>query len=340
MFKMSKYFLTIALLLGGLFLYSPVLAEEDGVPTPTLYDTSADTSETAVAPTSVTAENTEPVKVPDAWGLFWRGVRERVSLAVTWNPVKKTEKLMTFAEERVKLAEVMAEKAGDNLELQNRATKMLEKSDEFMKRVVERRDQILQKDDERLQKIMERAEKQVLHREEVIGKIEARLDPQRIEKLQELRQEGLESSRRLFNAIGNDNISAETKAHLEEIGQNIDAHLQDVKSFLIEKKDLLQRVQSGDETAKEELIQLRDERVENAKQLRQEKKELLQEKVEVKREVINEIKDVKNELREAVKSGDVEAKEKLQQINQVQLENKEKLLDRVEERREFRNDLQ
>src|SRR3989338_5543746 len=39
----------------------------------------------------------EPTAIPSNFGLWWRGLREQVSLALTFDPVKKTEKSLLFA---------------------------------------------------------------------------------------------------------------------------------------------------------------------------------------------------------------------------------------------------
>jgi len=273
---------------------------------------------TVAPPVSEVVTVTEPVQIPGVWGLFWRNIRERVSLAVTFDPVKKAEKMMTFAEERLKLAEMIAERAGDNQALQERATQMMQKSDEFMQKIEEKKEAMLQKVDERAQKILERAGDHTLRREELIRKIEARLAPEDLEKLQEMRQAGLENSQRLLNAINNENISEEVREHLEEVKQRIEDHLLEVKTFLTEKKELLQKVQSGDESAKTELEQLREEKM----NIKAENRTMLQERAEIKEEVRQEVGNVIKDMSNTTPTNNVEVEEESSQVGQVQKGNK------------------
>lgn len=324
MYKVFKYFLAGVFLVVGLILSSPVLAEEapltisvtseTATPSAVLTDVAVDVTGTVAPSASEVVASTETVKIPGTWGLFWRNIRERISLAVTFDPVKKAEKMMTFAEERLRLAEKMTEKAGDDQALQERATQMMEKADEFMQKIEEKKEAMLQKVDERTQKILERAGEHTLRREELIGKLEARLAPENLEKLQEMRQAGLENSQRLLNAINNENISEEVRNHLEEVKQRIDDHLLEVKTFLTEKKELLQKVQSGDESAKAELEQLREERMDT----KEENRIMLQEKVEVRQEVRQEVGSVGTDASNTVSNDDIENEDDASQAGRVQ----------------------
>ena len=47
----------------------------------------------------------EQTNVPSGLGLWFRDWREKISLTLTFNPVKKAEKQLLFAEERIKIAE-------------------------------------------------------------------------------------------------------------------------------------------------------------------------------------------------------------------------------------------
>jgi hypothetical protein len=70
--------------------------------------------------------------------------------------------------------------------------------------------------------------------------------------------------------------------------------LQEVKTFLEEKKALLEKAQNGDEAAIEELRNMRLERNENRIENREKAKEIMEEKVEVRNEVRNQIREGRN----------------------------------------------
>jgi len=278
MSKISKSIFVGVFVFMSFFMASSVLAQSST-------DESVSTTMATDSASSESVQATTSVRVPGAWGLFWLGLKERISLAVTFDPVKKADKLVTFAQERLDLAQAMAQKAGDDPVLQRRSQQMVEKADEFMKKLEDRKEQILQKADERSQRVLNKAAAQITHREEVINRIEARLSSDDLGNLQKLRQKGLEDNARLLNAINNENISPETKAHLEDVKQRIDTHLEEVKTFLTEKKDLLEKAQNGDEDAREELKNLREQMVSSTKERMEANQELMQEKREVREEV-------------------------------------------------------
>jgi septal ring factor EnvC (AmiA/AmiB activator) len=182
---------------------------------------------------------------------------------------------------------------------------------------------------------MEGAGRQMLRREAVIDNLEARLAPERLEQLQKMRQDGLESGKKLLEAVGSENISPEVFSDLQAVRQKMDERLAETKKFLTEKKELLEKAQGGDDSAKKELQILRQERLKNI----EENKALLKEKTEVRKELGEEIRGVKKNLREQAKDGDEQAREDLKKINEAQKENRQGRVERAEERKELRGNL-
>jgi len=283
---------------------------------PVLAQTETTTSDTPAVVATDTVKNAVDAIGP--WGTFWQGVKEQVTLWTTIDPVAKAEKLNEFAEKRMVMAQALAEKAENNPKLQERAQKMVEKAEKFMQQITDRKDKIAEKQTERAQKVLQKAAEQSLHRQEIINKIEEKLSPENLQKLEAIRLRGLENSQKIIEVIGSENVSEETKAHLEEVKAKIETHLLEVKTFVEEKKVLLEKAQQGDETAIEELKAIHQERVQTREERKEEVKTMMEEKREVRKEVIQEVKENRQELIEKAKIGDVQAKEQLkEQVKEI-----------------------
>ncbi len=259
---MFKKFFVAGLLVVGLAISGSVLAQTDsGLPITT--DTVANQTGTMVA-------DDAPQTVPNAWNLFWKEVRERAVLAFTFDPINKAEKAVLFATERIKLAEALTLNAGGDVKLQDRAEKMVERANVLLQNVLDKKDKILQKADERSQQILEKAGEQIIQKEKIIDNLEERLGVERLEKLQQLRQQGLENGQKLFENVSNSGIPLEVVDNLRVVKEEINSRLENTRMFLTEKKELLQRIQNGDEDAKNELRTWQQERKGNAEALKTE----------------------------------------------------------------------
>ncbi len=255
-----------------------------------------------------------PDETPGNWGLFWRGVRERVSVAVTFDPVKKAEKQLKFAEERMLIAEKMAE--SDNEKIQARAEKMIEKAQGYMEKVEARKDKWLENKDERVQKLLQNVATHQVRREGVLDRIEARIPEDKMEKWQEMREKTLEGSHRLLGAIENENIPEKVKEHLQGIKIRVEEHLQEVKQFNEQKRELKQAVKEGVEDAKIELQQLHEQR-----------QEILQQRK-------NDFEHKKEELKTAAEAGDKQAQRQLKMMGAGQMIKKDIIENKLEKRQE------
>ncbi len=288
---MIKNKILFGLALFACFLFiSPVLAQVETTTTDTPVVTAMETIPAVV--TTTTAE------IISNWKLMWQSIKEQITLLTTLDPVAKAEKLTEFAERRMEMAQSFADKAGDKPELQQRAHQMMEKAEKFIQQITDRKDKIAEKQTERAQKVLQKAAEQSEKRQEVINHLEEKLSPESMQRLEEMRLRGLENSQRLINAIGNENISTTTKAHLEEVKSKIETHLQEVKIFLEEKKSLLEKAQAGDATAIEELKNARQEREQVREERKNEIKSLIEEKKEVKSEIRQEVKEIREVNRE------------------------------------------
>ena len=96
--------------------------------------TSTTTTEVVIDDTLIGVTVDEITKMPTTWGLWWTSVKEKVSEVVTLDPVRKAEKQLQFAEQRMKYAEYIAENTTDPKK-QAWAEKMVEKANKFMEKV-------------------------------------------------------------------------------------------------------------------------------------------------------------------------------------------------------------
>ena len=220
-----KNLLTLsALLLVFSFLFTAniALAQDD--------TTDAVTGDDVVSEELEGLEIDEVEDVPSNFGLWWRGVREGISLLLTFDPVAKAEKQLKFAEERLAIAQKMAEESEGEKE-QERAQRMIEKANQYMEGVEERRERWTENINERTEKLIKNLATHQLRKERVISEIEDVISDDVIEEINDLKEETLIGSKRLINAIENENISETTKALLENVKERIESHISDLSEF-------------------------------------------------------------------------------------------------------------
>lgn len=240
-------------------------------------------------------------KVPSNFGLWWRGVRETLSLALTWDELSKAQKALKFAEERMRIAQLIAQQQPDDAKAQEKAQKMIEKAQKFIDKVEAKKD--------KWNKAGSKEEVEILvgdiatyqsNADVILDEIEKDLSQGDMTAIGDLREKGAGVGSRLLNAIANENISAETKAHLEEVKARIEAHAAEVKAYDTEKKALQAKLQLGDVSAKADLEALKEAR---------------QTQIQLRTEGVGEIK---TKLEEKANAGDEAAKRKLDIINKIQ----------------------
>jgi len=201
----------------------------------------------------------EPTEIPSAFGMWWRGIREKISVALTFDPVKKAEKLLVFSEERQKLAEFIANIATDE-KLRAKATDMMEKAQEQIAKVEALKDKIAADTSERATRLKQNLAKHELNREEMMTRLEEKL-PQAQGKLDELRQNGSAMGESLLNALNNDKLPAVAKEQLNAVKTRVQQTAATVRDFIKQKQDLLEQAKDGENAnIQEELKQLRDDR--------------------------------------------------------------------------------
>ncbi|MFH1413121.1 MAG: DUF5667 domain-containing protein [bacterium] len=244
-------------------------------------------------------EVAEVEKMPTAFGLFWRNVRERISIAATLDPVKKAEKRLRYAEERIKIADYIAENSNDP-KLQERAVKVAERADKFMEKVEAVQQELLDNPDKRKLILLKNIARHKVNRERALDKLESKVPAEKLEQMNIIRQRHKVRDENFMQRIEeNENIPEEIKEKILEKREIIRERQEERSTIREENKELLQKAESGDEDAQKELGgKIRD-------------------KLEAKEmENIKKAQE-RNILIEKVKSGDSNAVQKLKSVNNI-----------------------
>ena len=253
-----------------------------------------------------------PEEVPSGFGLFWRGVRERVSIAFTADPVKKAEKQLKFAEERMAIAEKMSEVI-DNPQIQERAQAMVERAQDLIAKAEEKKDNWMGQTGERAEKLLKNMATHQVRVQKALDRIESNIPEEGQEKWDEMREKVEEKGQNFVNALQKGNVPEQVREHLESVKQRIEDHMEVVKEYRDERKELLEAVKSGDENAKEDLQNLNEERKQEMEQNRE------------------GYKEKKDEVREAAMEGSVQAQRQLKVMNGTEQAVQQRVENRLEQ---------
>jgi len=327
---MSKYiFLLTVLIAFSLLSIAPVaVAEdngdvlvtdiEDNITTDQVLAESADLADEPEVLEGVQVE--EPKSIPSGFGFWWLNLREKVSLGLTFNSVKKAEKQLRFAEERMKLAEYMIQNSTDE-KVQEKAQQMIERAEEYIKKIEEKKSDLVFNSDQKAKTLLDNVAKHYLNKERVLEMIEDKIPPEKLEQFQQLRQTIGEKRETFLEYLENSpNAPQEVKDKVLEISQKIEDIKEEREAFREEQKDLLEQIKAGNQEAKEAFQQMREERKQAMEQNRQQFKE-------ERAEIVNRINE-----------GDDTAVEELKQLNQEQKQNIQQIIQDVKEKaREIKN---
>ena len=287
------------------------------------------------------ASSVEEDEVPSPFSLFVRGIRERVSVLTTFDPVKKAEKQLQFALERQQLAEHLLAQATTEAQ-KERAEQLLDRSQAWIERIEEKTDKLQEKKDERVDRLMKHVSNFYLRREEKLQELEATVSPEQLERLNEKRALFHDKHARLLQAISNESLSPEVQTHLMQVKTRIEEHHQAVQAF---QEQLREAKASGTEEAVREVREAwkakREEARENTRTLLEEKREALEAKAaegdeqaaKALERVDNALqrRDVRHEGREIIRD---DRKETREEVKNIREQKKEEVRDLREERRE------
>lgn len=246
--KFRKIIHVSFLLVLSLFLVTSVHAQDVGTASVDSESVQADTSQDNVDQNS---------SLPSNFGLFWRNLRERVNLVFTLDPVKKAEKQLRFAEERMVIAEQIIENSDDTAR-QERAQRMIERAQELVTQIGEKKDVLLERRNDRTEQLLENVATHEIRKEEILDKIEAQIPEETREQWDQIRVNATSESRRLMNAINNEQISQPVREHLQNVQSRIEERAEVLNQYMKEKKELFNAVGNEDRTQKA-LEQLRED---------------------------------------------------------------------------------
>lgn len=221
---------------------------------------------TLIAPIFVSAQEltpldgvkTEEIKsIPSSFGLWWRGIKEWTSTTLTFDPVKKAEKQLQFAQERTNLANYIVENSTDS-RVQGKAMEMLTKAEEFIQKISEKKDKLTEKAGEKTSKLLENIAKQQLNKERVLEKIEDKLPPEALQSFQEFRTKLEEKSTNLLNTLqSSQNVPQEVKDKVIEVISQVQSTKTNREEIRVQQKDILEAIENGVEGAKAEFETMR-----------------------------------------------------------------------------------
>ena len=286
----------------------------------------------------------EVKKIPSGFGFWWRNVREWVSTSLTFDLVKKAEKQLKFAEERMKLADYIIQNSTDP-KVQEKAQKMLEKANQHIQKIEERKDNLIKKADEKSQKLLENIAKHHLNKERILEKIEDKLSPEKLEEFLRLRRIAEEKRQNFLNDLKNDpNVNQEIKDKVTNVLSRVENIHKIREEFRMQHKDILEKVKAGSEEAKKEFEELRRESEKNQEQineqLKERKVEIINRVKEGNKDAIGELKELNQErqkesmeIRERMKQKTGDVKDEIQQKKQDERQqmqyNKEQLREQI-----------
>jgi len=271
-------------------------------------------------------EIAEPTKVPGTFGLWWRGIKENLSLAVTFDPIKKAEKQLRFAEERVKLANFIAEKSEDP-EAQAKAVKIIERANQFMEKIQARSGDLLEKVNERTEKLLANVARHELNKEKVLNKLEDRVPLEGLPELQRVKASIREKTEVFLEKImENENIPEEVRARITTRKEAITVRQEERVELREESKELLEKALAGDEEAKIEVEAKREENRDRRKEIIEEFKDKTQGLINKARENVPDEKKAIQELEQI----------KIKAINVIK-DKAETIKNRVETQRRIMN---
>src|SRR3989339_253293 len=187
-------------------------------------------------------------KDPTRWYLLWRGFRERISLLLTPDPLRKAEKQMQYANERLRIIEHIAEKTQDP-KMQAWAEKIMLRAQDHVEKLEAQQEKWTSKEADKVEQLQQQVIIYQDKKEEVMNKLEEKLPPEQQEKFDQLREKVQKQGQKMFQNMAKDKMPDEVRAHLEAVKAKIEDQAKIQEKYKIEKQELLQAIKNGDEGA-------------------------------------------------------------------------------------------
>lgn len=264
----------------------PVISTTDVIPTTPVVVVTPDTTLEGVV-------IEEPKSVPTTLGLFWGDLRDSLRLAFTFNEIDKANLELKISEEKMKMVEYVTKNVTDTVRSAKIVEQLTKKADKLVSNLEKKQDRILKSEDKRKEVLLKNIAKQQEINSNRLEKLEGKISE---EKLNEMKSRTEERNKKLQEKVlNNPNMSQETKDSVNAATQKIDENKASRIELLNKEKELRERVQEGDEAAKEELETLKEENKGNIKESIKENQEI---RKETKENIKEEIKENKEERKE------------------------------------------
>lgn len=264
----------------------------------------------------------EVEKVPSGFGLWLRDWRERIVVALTLDSVKKAEKQLVYAEERMKIAEKILEESTDP-NAQQKAEKMIAVAQKHIDKIQARKDKWVEKTNERVERLKNNLATHQLRKDKVLERIEENLPEEAKERFGEMRERILEKGRDFLGDLDDGELTERTFEHLRNVRDRIEDHVGAVKQFNQSRREILQNSDLSAEQKREEVRLLNDERKTRLEEIRL------------------EFKESDKDLFRRVEEGDENASRRLELIRDAKKvidERKDVLMERAENLSEIRKE--
>ncbi len=268
-----------------------------------------------------------PNKVPAQLGMLWQNLKENVSLFFTFDPVKKTEKRLRYAERKLQLVKKLTEEKKLTDYDRERIEKIVSRANKLFKKVIDNQTKWEKKlNQEKLQNILVNIARHQFNQEMVLSHLETRLGP---EKVLPLRNKSVNIQNRVLNILKDKEKvlqKEELKKQVQIIREFLNQNRDNLETYKRELKKLNSRVKVGDNQAKkliQDLNQLRSKTVKD--ELRQQTRQIKSKLQSVDKNLFRTLKTnsnvnvkVKNNLKNNGDNEEIRAKvrTKIQEIRQ------------------------
>jgi hypothetical protein len=319
MTKLLKASLTLvfvlSLLLGGKALATDIIPITTDTASAAITAVTNDVTDTP--DNLIESTVTEPTSIPTNWGLFWQSVKENIAVTFTFDPIKRAEKRIAYAEARIKQANYILENSTDTKE-QEKAQNILEKANKMIEKAQEKKDFFENNPDATKKQLLENIAKLEVNSQRIINKMEDKASTDELTKVDELKAKIDERQQKFLDAfLANPNIPQDVKDRMTALKAEIAAKQKERLDQKVATKDLLEKAKAGDEKAKEDLKKAKEVEIEK------EKKD------------IEALKTKKDEIIQIVKEGNISA---LKNIQGISSEVSKKLEDEAQELEDEKED--
>ena len=246
----------------------------------------------------------QPTKASSAFGTFWRGIKENVTLAFTFDPNKKAETAMKFADERLLIAQKDLESTDEKAK--GRAQQNMERANTLMKKVQTSQEEALKNPNKDTERLLKNRAAQAEKQQQMFDEIETKAGTENIDKVLDVRAQITEQTQRLDTAINNDKIPEDVRAHLKDVKARIEEHATEIKDRVEQFQLLKEAVRNGDTSAQVKLEELKTQRFEEVKK-----------EIDTHQGEIQKFQDKMTELKASAEKGDKKAVEMMKQIQDL-----------------------